>query len=109
MATIEAQIETYKALVERTPDVVLKGKNMLYTLVNGYMFSQINKAGEIGIRLPKDQASAFIAQHDSGPFTSYGATMKDYVLVPAQVLSDIELASNYLHKSYTYTKSLPPK
>lgn len=109
MANIDAQIETYKALIEHTPDVELKGKNMLYTSVNGYMFSQINKAGEIGIRLPKDQATAFIDAHNSGPFKSYGATMKDYVLVPSAVLSDIKLASDYLYKSYLYTKSLPPK
>jgi len=109
MADIEAQTETYKELVESTPDVELKGKSMLYTSVNGYMFSQINKAGEIGIRLPKDQAAAFIAKHDSGPFKSYGATMKEYVLVPAELLTDKKLASGYLHKSYQYTKSLPPK
>ena len=36
-----------KAKIER------KGKNLVYTSSNGHMFSQMNKDGELGIRLPK--------------------------------------------------------
>ncbi|WP_299103354.1 hypothetical protein [uncultured Winogradskyella sp.] len=42
-----------------------KGKKMIYTSSNGYMFTLLNKAGEIGIRLPKETANKFKAKYDA--------------------------------------------
>ena len=82
---------------------------MVYTSANGYMFSQLNKAAEIGIRLPKEAAAKFIAQHPgSGPFLSYGAVMRDYVLVPDDLLKDDQAMVAYLEESFAYVSSLPP-
>lgn len=38
-----------------------KGKTVPYTSANGYMFSLLNKEGEIGFRLPKDQQKSLFA------------------------------------------------
>ena len=87
-----------------------KGKTMPYTSSNGYMFSQLNKAGEIGIRLSKEEGAKFLEQYpDSGPFKSYGATMRDYVLIPNSLLSDVKLVASYLHLAHNYVNSLKPK
>lgn len=105
----EEKLKLYDKLIENNSNFERKGKTMPYTSVNGYMFSQLNKAGEIGIRLSKEQGQEFIKAHNSGPFLSYGAVMKDYVLIPENILSNFELVSKLLEDSYNYTKSLPPK
>lgn len=82
---------------------------MPYTSVNGHMFSQLNKAGEIGIRLSKEQGILFMQKHQTTVFKSYGTVMKEYVLVPEKLMEDFELLSSYLNDSYLYAKSLKPK
>ena len=105
----EEKLKLYDKLVENNSNFERKGKTMPYTSVNGYMFSQLNKAGEIGIRLPKEQAKQFVKDYNSGPFLSYGAVMREYVLIPEHILKDTDLVSKLLYDSYNYTKSLPPK
>ncbi len=51
MADWEEQLTIYDQLVNLCPRFERKGKTMPFTSPNGYMFSQLNKAGEIGIRL----------------------------------------------------------
>ena len=86
-----------------------KGKTMPYTSANGHMFSQLNKAGEIGIRLPKDEQEDFFEQHDTGVFKSYGAVMNSYVRVPEHMLEDLDTLSGYLERGYDFVMSLDPK
>lgn len=99
----------YDKLIEACPDFERKGKSMPYTSVNGHMFSQLNKAGEIGIRLSREAQKKFIEAHQAGEFRSYGAVMKDYVRVPEALWDDFELLVSYLNAGYRYAKSLEPK
>lgn len=99
----------YDKLIATHPDIERKGKTMAYTSANGYMFSQLNKAGEIGIRLSKESGKKFMEKHQTTVFKSYGAVMRNYVLVPEQLFDDLELLSSYLDESYRYVLSLPPK
>lgn len=85
------------------------GKTMPYTSANGHMFSFINTDGEFGVRLPHEVARQFLEDHDSGPFRSHGATMKDYVLVPNGKLADVEFMADLLEQGYKYVMALPPK
>ncbi|MUU77685.1 hypothetical protein [Winogradskyella endarachnes] len=86
-----------------------KGKKMIYTSSNGYMFTLLNKAGEIGIRLPKEKAAKFMEEHNTGYYYSYGAKMKDYVLVPESLYTEKALLVNYFEQSFDYVNSLPSK
>ena len=99
----------YDELVARNPNFERKGKTMPFTSANGYMVSQMNKAGEIGIRLPKEQQQRFLEEHSTTPFTSYGAVMNGYVLVPDHLLEDLDALSETLKDSYEYVMSLEPK
>ncbi|WP_438426302.1 hypothetical protein [Aquimarina macrocephali] len=99
----------YDKLIDTNPSFERKGKTMPYTSVNGHMFSQLNKAGEIGLRLSKEQGTQFMQEHQTTVFKSYGAVMKEYVLVPEKLMQDFELLSSYLNDSFTYAKSLKPK
>jgi len=44
---------------------------MPYTSVNGHMFSQLNKAGELGIRFSKE-GEQFMEEHQTTVFKSMG-------------------------------------
>lgn len=102
-------IETYKDVIKHSDQSELKGKNMLYTSTNGYMYSTINKAGQLGIRLSKEDQKLFDQKHGAEPFKSYGATMRDYVLIPENLLSNINELAQWLNKAHAYVSSLPTK
>jgi len=82
---------------------------MPYTSANGYMFSQLNKKGEIGIRLSKVSEKKFMEMHDATIFMSYGAVMKNYVMIPEELYDNSELLATYLEEAYQYVMSLPSK
>lgn len=102
-------IDIYKEVIQRSKQSELKGKNMLYTSTNGYMYSTLNKGGQMGIRLSKEDRQEFDKKHGAEPFLSYGATMRDYVLIHETLLSDIKLLANWLNKGHDYVSSLPAK
>lgn len=86
-----------------------KGKKMIYTSSNGYMFTLLNKEAEIGIRLPKEEAARFMEKHNTGFYYSHGAKMKDYVLVPESLWMDKNLMISYFEQSFAYVNSLTSK
>lgn len=102
-------LEIYKKAIDQNEDFELKGKNMLYTSANGYMFSMINKDGELGFRFHKNDCKEFIAKYEADIFKSHGATMRDYVKIPVELYSDSKLLSELLKKSYDHVMSLPKK
>ncbi len=103
------KLEFYDRLIDTNPNFERKGKNMIYSSANGYMFSILNKDGEIGIRLSKESGEKFREEHQTTRFKSYGAFMRGYVLVPESMYKDMELLAAYLQESYEYVMSLEPK
>lgn len=104
-----SRLVLYDELVAQCPDFERKGKTMPYTSDNGYMFSLLNKAGELGIRLPKAAGTAFMEKYQSGKFTSHGATMREYVLIPESLYANPDLLIRLLQEGHEYVMSLPPK
>ncbi len=102
-------VQCYDQAAALCKDFNRKGKTMPYTSANGYMFSLVNKEGQLGIRLPKEDQKAFLASNDSGPFLSHGATMRDYVLIPESMLNKTEELAGYLKKAFDFVMSLPKK
>lgn len=86
-----------------------KGKTMPYTSANGYMFSLVNKDGELGIRLSKEAGEKFNKKYNTGTFHSHGAIMKDYVHIPEDMLGKTKTLAKMLKESQEYVMSLPPK
>ena len=105
----EQNLKIYDQLVGLCPRFERKGKTMPYTSANGYMFSLLNKAGEFGIRLPKERGTEFKEQYDTTIFKSYGAVMKDYVLIPDHLMQDLPKLAKYLNESFDYVMTLKPK
>lgn len=105
----EKTLKFYDELVSANPNFERKGKTMPYTSANGYMFSLVNKDGELGFRLSKESGKKFMEEHNTTIFKSHGAVMRDYVLIPERMFKDVELLSEYLEESYQHVMSLPPK
>lgn len=102
-------LKIYDELVAKCPRFERKGKTMPYTSANGYMFSLLNKAGELGIRFSKPVQEKYIKELNTTYFKSYGATMKGYILIPNELLKDLDQLATYLNESYDYVLSLEPK
>jgi hypothetical protein len=103
------KLEIYKKLTAKCPRFERKGKTMPYTSANGYMFSQLNKNGDIGIRFSKQVQEKYIKEFGTTTFKSYGAVLKGYVLIPDKMLNDLDTLSTFLNESYDYVMSLEPK
>lgn len=96
-------------LAARKAGLDRKGKTVPYTSSNGYMHCLLNKEGEFGIRLSKEDQAKFKAKYESGPLMSHGATMRDYVLVPDSLLANTEEIAKWMLISLEHVNSLPPK
>lgn len=105
----EEQLKLYDSIVAKCPNFERKGKKMIYTSANGYMFTLLNKDAEIGIRLSKASQEAFKEKHNATIYKSYGAVMKDYVKVPEALYSETKLLVDYFTESYNYVMTLKPK
>jgi len=107
--TRDEVLKIYDELVERCPRFKRKGKTMPYTSANGYMFSLLNKDGELGMRFSKEIQLKYLKEFSTTNFISYGAVMKGYITIPEEMFADIDKLSQYLNESYDYVMSLEPK
>ena len=105
----EEKLKIFDELVSKCPRFERKGKTMIYTSANGHMFSLLNKAGEIGIRFSKEIQKKYIEEFDSAIYKSYNSIMHGYVLIPENMLEDLDKLAKYLDESYDYVMSLDPK
>lgn len=105
----EEKLKLYDELISKCPRFERKGKTMPYTSANGYMFSLLNKAGEIGIRFSKEVQKKYMEKWDSTLYISYNSIMHGYVLIPEHMLEDLDNVAKYLDESYDYVMTLEPK
>lgn len=105
----EEKLRIYDELVAKCPRFERKGKTVPYTSANGHMFSLLNKAGEIGIRFSKEVQKIYIEEFNSSLFRSHDSIMHGYVLIPEEMLEDLDNVARYLDESYDYVMSLQPK
>ncbi|MGC6431502.1 MAG: hypothetical protein ACON5F_10715 [Jejuia sp.] len=103
------KLKIYDAIVDKCPRFERKGKSMIYTSANGHMFTLLNKAGEIGVRFSKEVQQKYIKEFESSIYKSYGAIMRGYVLIPNQMLTDLDKMAELFNESYDYVMSLEPK
>ncbi len=103
------RLKIYDELVTKCDRIKRKGKTMPYTSANGYMFSLLNKDGEIGIRFSKTVQEQYFKTLNTTYYKSNGAVMKGYILIPDSLLEDLDLLANYLNESYDYVMTLESK
>jgi len=105
----ENSLECYENLVKLFPSIERKGKTMPYTSMNGHMFSFLDKEGKMGLRLPETVRNEFIQIFKSSLMEQHGRTMKEYALVPDQLLKNTNKLAGYFEQSIEYVSSLKPK
>jgi hypothetical protein len=109
MTSWDETLARYDELVKGCPRFERKGKTAPYTSANGYMFSILNKAGELGIRFSKDVQEKYLKALNTTTFKSHGAVMQGYIRIPDEMLDDLDGLAGYLNESYDYVMSLEPK
>ncbi|MCH9659800.1 MAG: hypothetical protein K0U54_02695 [Bacteroidetes bacterium] len=108
--TFEEALKIYDEIIATIPEIDRLGKSMPYTGTNTYMYSLVNKSGEVGVRLSKEDQASFTQRFpDHGVYKSHGAVMKDYVHLPEKLLSQHEEIADYLRKGLAHANSLPPQ
>lgn len=105
----QKKLELYDELVAKCPRFERKGKTVPYTSANGHMFSLLNKEGQLGFRFSKGVQEKYIQEFDTTIFTSHGAVMRGYVLIPDHMFEDLDRLAEYLNESYDYVMTLEPK
>lgn len=101
--------ELYDRLLATHPEIERKGKNLLYTSVNGHMFTMFSTGAELGLRLSAEARDEFLETYETGLLETYGTVMKEYVRVPDELLADTDTLAPWLLRSYDYVLSLKPK
>ena len=103
------KLAIYDKLVDKCPRFERKGKTMPYTSANGYMFSLLNKDGELGFRFSKEVQQKYIEELGTTLYKSYGAVMRGYILIPDSLQNNLDILATYLNESFDYVMSLEPK
>ncbi len=73
------------------------------------MFSFFDKEGKMGLRLSKEDLKVFTEKFKSKLMIQHGKTMKEYVEIPYDLLSDTNQLTEYLLRSLNYVSGLKPK
>lgn len=105
----EERVDLYNNLIAKHENFKRIGNTMPFTIANGHIFSQLNRAGIIGIMLSKESREAFIKKHKSSPFEAFGGILEDFISVPESLYNDNELMSSLLNESFEYVNYLPTK
>lgn len=99
----------YEKLVATNPSIEVKGATMPYTSLNGNMFSFLTKKGQLALRLPEEERDAFLNKFNTKLCVQHGRVMKEYVVVPDQLLRATRNLRLYFDLSVQYVESLQSK
>ena len=103
------RLALYEELVASVEGVDRKGAANPYTSRNGYMTSFIDKEGEVSIRLDKEDRERFIEQYESRISMQYGKQMKDFAVVPDDLLERPDELRPWFVRSWKWVGTLDPK
>ncbi len=99
----------YEALVATNEALERKGATMPYTSCNGHMFSFLDTRGSMALRLPADARRAFLEQYDTTLAEQYGRVMREYVVIPDDLLERTNELQGWFDQSVEWVGTLKPK
>ena len=103
------ELALYERLVKGTPGVERKGATMPYTSRNGHMFSFLDAAGVMALRLPPDLREEFLTHYGTTLAEQHGRTMQEYVVVPSSLLERTDELQAWLARADEWISTLKPK
>lgn len=104
-----AALALFEKLVATNPTVDRKGAKTPYTSRNGHMFSFLDAAGSMGLRLSPEAREEFLDKYETTLVEQHGHLMKDYVVVPDKLLENTRELSTWFDRSHDYIGTLKPK
>jgi hypothetical protein len=102
-------LSSYEALISSLAGIEKKGASMPYTSMNGHMFSFLDAEGHLNLRLDEKGRSGMISNHGARQSVQHGIVMKEYIVVPDELLKNAQQIMPYLEASLAYVKTLKPK
>lgn len=103
-------LEAYRSVVEESQSgAEVKGAKNPYTSRNGHMFSFLDPEGSMALRLSDELTEEFRSSYESGDVIQYGATMRGYSSVPAELLRDTPALAAWFDRSWEWIGTLPVK
>lgn len=103
-------LEAYRSVVgESRSGTEVKGAKNPYTSRNGHMFSFLDGDGTMALRLSDELTEEFRSSFESGDVSQYGATMRGYSSVPAELLADVDTLADWFDRSWEWIGTLPAK
>lgn len=103
------KLELYEELVATVPGLDRKGAANPYTSRNGWMQSFLDKEGAVSIRLDYDDRERFLEQYETELSVQYGSVMKEFAVVPNDLLEAMDEITDWFAKSYQWVGTLDPK
>lgn len=76
--------------------------------LHGNMFTGLHEENWV-LRLKDEDREAMIAKHQAERFAPMGRLMKEYVILPAEILSNETKLTQWIQKSIDYVIKLPIK
>ncbi len=105
-----AALEAYTSVVEESESgTEVKGAKNPYTSRNGHMFSFLDAGGTMALRLSDEMTVEFRSSYESGDVIQYGATMRGYSSIPAELLADADTLTGWFDRSWDWIGTLPAK
>ena len=104
-----ARLELYERVVATVEAVERKGATMPYTSRNGHMFSFLDPAGSMALRLSADDRDAFLAKYRTTLAEQHGRVMQEFVVVPDDLLERTDELAEWFARSYEWIGTLKPK
>ena len=103
------RLELYERVVATLDAVERKGATMPYTSRNGHMFSYLDPAGSMRLRLSADDRDAFLSTYQTTLAEQHGRVMQEFVVVPDDLLERTDELADWLGRSHEWVGSLKPK
>ncbi|HEX9644943.1 MAG TPA: hypothetical protein VGC11_13210 [Acidimicrobiia bacterium] len=103
------RLAVYEALVAGNDDVERRGATVPYTSRNGHMFSFLDASGTMALRLSADDRATFMEQYQTTIAEQYGRQMKEFVVVPDDLLERTDELGTWLGRSHEWIGTLKPK
>ena len=106
----ETLVAHFARAIEPIPGVQTK-KMFGYpaAFVNGNMFSSLFQSSVI-VRLSDSDRTACANRYGARPFEPMpGRTMREYIVLPDEIVRSASALAAWLHKGHAYAASLPPK
>ena len=103
-------LERYTAAVVGSETALaVKGAKNPYTSHNGHMFTFLDPAGAMAVRLSPEMTTEFLDTYESGPVLQHGSVMRGYVAVPELLLADTAEIARWIDRSREWIDTLEPK